>query len=102
MALVDFSKSATEVHNAVRGFYSWPCAYFFLDGKRIKVIKTRIGEKTNQQCGTVIGNTDELVIACGNGTSVRILELQPEGSKPMTAKQMLCGKTIPLGTVIGE
>lgn len=102
MALVDFSKSAIDVHNAVRGFYSWPCAYFFLDGKRIKVIKTRIGDNTNQKYGTVIGNTDELIIACGEGTSIRILELQPEGSKPMTAKQMLCGKAIPLGTVIGE
>lgn len=102
MAQIDFSKASNEVHNAVRGFYSWPCAFFYLDGKRVKVIKTRIGEKTNEKHGTVISNTDELVIACGNGTSIRIIELQPEGSKAMTAKQMLCGKVIPIGTVIGE
>ena len=102
MALIDFSKNSCDVHNAVRGFYSWPCAYFFLDGKRVKVIKTRVGGLTDKKHGTVIGNNEELVIACGNGTSIRILELQPEGSKPMTAKQMLCGKDIPLGTVVGE
>ncbi len=102
MALMDFSKNAQTVHNAVRGFYSWPCAYFFLNGKRVKVIKTLIGNKTDKPFGTVIGNTDELIIACGNNSSIRILELQPEGSKKMTSKQMICGNSIPLGTVIGE
>ncbi len=102
MAQIDFSKTAQEVHNAVRGFYSWPCAYFFLNGKRIKVIKTLIGNRTDEACGTVIGNTDDLIIACGNNTSIRIFELQPEGSKKMTAKQMLCGKPINIGTVVGE
>lgn len=102
MALVDFTKNAVDVHNAARGFYSWPCAYFFLNGKRIKVIETRVGEPTNAKPCTVIGNTEELIIACGNGSSIKILQLQPEGSKPMTAKQMLCGKNIEIGTVIGE
>lgn len=102
MAFIDFNKTAEEIHNAVRGYYSWPCAYFFLNGKRIKVIKTLIGEPTNAKCGTVIKNDDELVIACNNNSSIRILELQPEGSKAMAAKQMLCGHPILLGTVIGE
>ncbi len=102
MAVLDFSKPASEVHNAVRAYYSWPCAHFFLNGKRVKVIKTLLGGKTDAKCGTVIGNTDELVIACGENTSIRILELQLEGSKQMSAKQMLCGKPIDLGTVIGE
>lgn len=102
MALIDFNKTADEIHNAVRGYYSWPCAYFFRGGKRIKVISCRVGETTDSKAGTVVGNTDELVVACGKGTTLRILELQPEGSKPMTAKQMLCGKPIPLGSPIGD
>jgi methionyl-tRNA formyltransferase len=102
MAKLDFSLNSAQIHNAVRGYYSWPCAFFFLDGKRIKVIKTKIGGKTNQNSATVIGNTDNLVVACGGGTSIEILELQPEGSKQMTAKQFLCGKNIPLGKVVGE
>lgn len=102
MAQLDFSLNSAQIHNAVRGYYSWPCAFFFLDGKRVKVIKTKIGGKTNQNSATVIGNTDNLVVACGGGTSIEILELQPEGSKQMTAKQFLCGKNIPLGKVVGE
>ena len=97
MALIDFSKTAEEIHNAVRGYYLWPCAYFFRNGKRVKVISSRVGESTESAAGTVIGNTDELVVACGKGSSIRLLTLQPEGSKPMTAKQMLNGNPIAIG-----
>ena len=102
MALLDFCKSAEEIHNAVRGYYSWPCAYFYINSKRIKAIKCIIGEKTDKKAGTVIGNTDYLEIACGDGVSVKFECLQPEGSKQMSAKQMLCGNPVSLGTVIGE
>ena len=102
MARLDFTKTATEIHNAIRGYYSWPCAFFMMNGKRIKVISARIGDKTNESAGTVIGNTDELVIACGENSSIRLLTVQPEGSKAMSSKQMLCGNKIPLGTVVGE
>lgn len=102
MAKLDFKKTAADIHNAVRGYYSWPCAFFMLNGKRIKVLSAKIGDKTTQNAGTVIANGEELVIACGNNTSIRLLSVQPEGSKPMTSKQMLCGNKIPLGTVVGE
>ncbi len=102
MALLDFQKPAKELFNAVRGYYSWPCAYFFMDGKRMKVIKAAVGGKTSMSAGTVVGNNGVLSIACGDGFALDILVLQAEGSKVMEAKQYLCGKQIPLGTVVGE
>ena len=102
MALLDFNKSAKVLFDAVRGYYSWPCAYFFMDGKRIKVIKAAVGGKTDKTAGTVVGNSGVLSIACGDGYSLDILTLQAEGSKMMDAKQYLCGKQIPIGTVLGE
>ena len=102
MARLDFTKTAREIHNAIRGYYSWPCAFFMMNGKRVKVISARIGDKTNELAGTVIGNSDELIIACGENSSIRLLTVQPEGSKAMSSKQMLCGNKIPLGTVVGE
>lgn len=102
MALLDFNKPAKELFNAVRGYYSWPCAYFFMDGKRMKVIKAAIGSKTDKSAGTVVGNNGVLSIACGDGLSLDILVLQAEGSKVMESKQYLCGKQIALGTVVGE
>lgn len=103
MALLDFkNKTAEEIHNAVRGYYSWPCGYFIHDNKRIKVISSRVGEGTKEAAGTVIGNTDELVIACKDGTSIRLLTVQPEGSKAMSSAQMLNGRPMALGVEIGE
>lgn len=102
MAQLDFKNmTATEIHNAVRGYYSWPCAYFFLENKRVKVIKAAVAENTSSKAGTVIKSDDSLVIACKDGTAVELVTVQPEGSKPMTAKQMLCGRPIAQGTVIG-
>ncbi len=100
MALIDFNKTADEIHNLVRGLYGWPTAYFMLDGKRIKVYKTQVALDTKNDVGTVIKSDNEFIIACGGGTSVKIIELQPEGSKRMEAKQWLMGKKIPEGSVI--
>lgn len=101
MALLDFkAKTASEICNAVRGFYSWPCAYFFLDGKRIKVIKAAEAGKVNAAPGTVTESSGRLVVACAGGTSVSLETVQPESSRPMSAGQMLCGRPIACGTVI--
>ena len=100
MALIDFNKSAAEVHNLVRGLYGWPTAYFMLAGKRVKVHKTELAGNTEESPATVIKSDSELIIACGNGTALKITELQPEGSKRMTAKQWLAGNKIPSGTKI--
>ncbi|MBR4123862.1 MAG: methionyl-tRNA formyltransferase [Clostridia bacterium] len=103
MALLDFkNKTAKEICCAIRGYYSWPCAFFFLDNKRVKVISAKESAKTNVKPSTVIENSERLVISCKDGTSVELVEISPEGSKPMTAKQFLCGKKIEIGTVIGE
>ena len=61
-----------------------------------------MGGKPNEKAGKVIGKRDELVIACGENSSIRLITVQPEGSKAMSSKQMLCGNKIPLGTVVGE
>lgn len=103
MALLDFNnKTAKEICCEVRGYYSWPCAFFFLDNKRIKVISAKEGAKTESKPSRVIESSEKLVISCKDGTTVELMEISPEGSKPMTAKQFLCGKKIEIGTVIGE
>lgn len=102
MALIDFYKTAKEIFNAVRGYYSWPCAFFLLNGKRIKVIRAEIGDKTEERAGTVVETKEKFAVACGDGVAINLLVVQPEGSKPMTAKQFFCGNSVELGTVIGE
>lgn len=98
MAHIDFSKTAKEVKNAICGYYSWPCAFCFIDGKRIKVLKCKLSDK-NGESGTVIENKDKLVIACKSG-AIELTEIQPEGSKPMSAQTFLLGHSTELGTQI--
>ena len=91
---IDFTKSADEVHNKVRGLNPWPVATAELCGKRLKIYSTKICEKSGR-AGTII-STKPLIVACGSG-SVEIIELQPEGKKRMTSAAFLAGHKINIG-----
>ncbi len=99
MAHLDFSKTADEICNAVRGFYSWPCAYCFINGKRVKVINVKKADLTAKECGRVIDSDDRLVVSCKDG-SIELVTVQPEGAKKMSAWQMLNGHKIAKGMVV--
>ncbi len=101
MALIDFNKSANEIHNLVRGFNPWPIAYTMLDGKRFKIYETNVAEFTNIRVGCVKISDNRLFVGCGNNTSLEFIQIQQEGSRRMTAKELLCGRTITENTVFG-
>lgn len=88
MSKIDFGKTAQEVHNKVRGLNSWPSASAVLNGKRIKIHRTRITDGSGES-GQVL-SLDPFVVACGEG-AVEILELQPEGKKKMSAQAYING-----------
>lgn len=100
MGLVDFNKTACEIDCLIRAFTPWPSAYFFMNGKRVKVISATLGDKTSKAAGTVIDTKNALVVACGEGTSLVFNELQPEGKGKMTAKALLNGYPLEIGTVL--
>ncbi len=100
MGFLTFNKTAEEIRNLIRGFNPWPAAYFMLEGKRIKVFASEISEQTSKPAGTIIKSSGELVIACANGTSLSLTEIQPEGSKRMSAKDYLIGHKILVGSVV--
>ncbi len=99
IAVIDWNKSALEVHNLVRGLYSWPIAQTTLRGKKLKIYRTAVG-KGSGEAGTVI-STSPLTIACGEGAVV-IEELQLEGKKRMDAKAFLIGHPLQIKEKIGE
>lgn len=96
---IDFSKSAFEVHNKVRGLNPWPVATTKIGGKNVKVYSTRLCQKSGK-IGEII-STKPLVVGCGD-KSVEILELQPEGKKRMTADAFLAGHKLEIGDIIGQ
>lgn len=95
---IDFSKSAFEVHNKVRGLNPWPVATTKVCGKSVKVYSTRLCEKSGKS-GTVL-SVKPLIVACAE-KSVEIIELQPEGKKRMTAEAFLAGHRLEIGDIIG-
>lgn len=98
MGLIDFNKTAREIDCLVRAFTPWPSAFFFTCGARLKVLKAKVSENCTAEPGTVIDVTEGIKIACGNGSSITVSELQPEGKGAMTAKAYLNGKHIEKGT----
>ncbi len=102
MGHLKFDKTAQEICNLIKGFNPWPAAYFLLDGKRIKVFASRVTDKTDKAPATVIKSDGELVVACVDGTSISFTEIQPEGSKRMTARDYLVGHKIAVGSKVGE
>ena len=90
MCPIDFTKTAQQVHNQVRGLHPWPVATMELQGKRFKVHETRV-VKGNGEPGTILGLTKTgLQIACAEG-AIEILSLQAEGGKRMAAPDYFRG-----------
>ena len=73
-----------------------------MGGKRIKIIKAAVGEKTGKAVGSIAQNSDKFSVVASDSVTVDLLEIQPEGSKPMTAKQFLNGNKIEIGTIIED
>lgn len=100
MCAIDFSKSAQEVHNHIRGLSSFPGAMTMLNGKRLKVYKSICTSDTsNDVAGTVI-NTDNFTVVCGDGKCVQFIEVQVEGGKRMNTADYLRGKSIEKRTIL--
>jgi methionyl-tRNA formyltransferase len=92
---IDFTRSAREVHNHVRGLSPFPGAWFAAGEKRerIKVLRSRIASASGPP-GTVLDGVP--TVACGEG-AVQLVELQRAGKRPMSAEEVLRGFPLPAG-----
>ena len=92
MCPIDFSKTARQVHNHVRGLNPWPVATARIGETQFKIYSVVVVDGTsNVPAGTVLGLTKTgLQIACGEGI-VEIRTLQAEGGKRMAAPDYFRG-----------
>lgn len=93
---IDWSKSAQQIHNQVRGLNPWPVAVTSVNGKRVKIYSTQLSDK-NDTAGKIIC-LNPLTVACGEG-SVIITELQPEGKKRMNSQDYVRGYRVTTDTI---
>lgn len=97
MSPVDWTRSAHAVACQVRGLIPWPCASTdVIGGESIKLFSVReTGDETTARPGTIVSAGKQGIdVACGDGKLLRILELQAQGGKRMTAASYLLGHPI--------
>ena len=96
MSALDFSKTAAEVHNTIRGV----TGFAMLEGKRLKVFRSEIANGTyNAENGAVV-DTKSFAVKCGDGRAVIFREVQPEGKKRMNTEDFLRGKKLTEGELL--
>lgn len=102
---IDWSSPADKIQSRVLGFNPWPgsfCVIPALGGKIVKVLSTRVERGAGSSPGTLIAlGGDGPLIQAGNGQAIRLLEVQPEGRKPMSGSAFHCGHTLQIGMNIG-
>jgi methionyl-tRNA formyltransferase len=97
---IDWSQPAVEVHDKIRGLSPHPGAWFEVELKgkreRVKALRSTLAEGEGKP-GTVLD--DQLTIACGKG-SVRLLQVQRAGKRPMPVAEFRRGAELPIGSVL--
>lgn len=90
---IDFSRSAHEIHNQVRGLIPWPATTMEIKGQTFKIFAVEeTGMDSTQGAGTLLGADKQGInVVCGDGKVLRILELQAPGKKRMRAVDYLRG-----------
>jgi len=100
--LVDFTRSAKQVHDHVRAMTPWPGAFAHLStsgkSKIVKLLETRVaGGDAGGAPGTIVEATkSSLLIACGQGR-VQLLRGQLEGKKALSADELVAGRALSVG-----
>ena len=98
MSVIDWSETASTIHNLIRGMNPWPVARTDFNGKVLKVYSSAVcDEKSSLSAGSVKIKGDSIFVTCAEGTVLRLCEIQLEGSKRMTSAEFLRGRSFPDG-----
>jgi methionyl-tRNA formyltransferase len=99
--IIDWSRPARDIHNQIRGLHPWPHAYADLNGERTILLRSQVETDQNAgrqvEPGTVLqADGDVLSIQTGKGV-LRLLELQREGRRSVSAREFLAGRRLSEG-----
>ena len=103
--VLDLSKNAKVLHDQIRGLSPFPLAFTRTpDGKLLKVLESRIGDKkapNGVEFGTVLALENTITVACGDGTTLELLRVLPEGKGRMSAADYIRGRRLSIGDNLG-
>jgi methionyl-tRNA formyltransferase len=90
--LIDFNRSAREIHNRLRGFQPWPATYTRFRGKNLKILNARVSDRIPPLApGELHASGNELFVGCGNATALELLQVQLEGKNATPARDFISG-----------
>jgi len=102
--LIDWTRSASDINNRVRGLYPWPHAYTFFKGTRLIVLRSvvAVAGASVTSPGTILRATSDAIhVATGDG-ALAILDVQPEGRRAMRAHDFLLGHRLATGETFAD
>ena len=94
MAEFAFDRPAQDLHNLVRGMNPWPVAYFIHEGKKVKVLRSRLVSGSGRP-GQILA-IKPLTVACAEG-ALALDEVVPEGKRPMEGSAWAAGRRFAVG-----
>lgn len=99
MGNLDWSNSAQQLHNLIRGLDPWPCGYSFLEGKRCKLFVPKLVHRIcPEEPGTILVADDQGLLVATGSEALLLQEIQPEGKKRMAVADFLRGYSIQPGS----
>jgi methionyl-tRNA formyltransferase len=101
---IEWAMPARVIHNRVRGLQPWPMASTAIHGIRCLIHRTALTDQVSDAApGTVVEvGGDVLAVGAGDRSILRIVSIQPEGRRTMTAREFLSGRRLTAGTSLGE
>jgi len=99
-ARMDFSLPARRLYDRWRGFQPWPGAFTSLRGKKLIVHRMRVATGEGV-AGELLVEDERLLVGCGEGTMLELIEVQMEGKKRMSARDFRNGFQVKTGERVG-
>ncbi|MBQ7354379.1 MAG: methionyl-tRNA formyltransferase [Clostridia bacterium] len=101
--VLDFTRTAQQLHDQIRGLSPIPLAFTKLNGKLLKIVASKVSSETSSKAPGAVLSIDKGVIAVATGDGIlHITDVLPEGKGRMSAAAFVNGKKITVGDVLGE
>lgn len=103
--IIDWTKNAASIECAIRGFQPWPNAHTTFNERGLTIWAAEhlaAVTKSNEPGSIVEAHGDQLLVQCGEQTALRLLEIQPEAKRRMSARDFLNGTHLKIGDRLGQ
>ena len=97
---IDWGRPAAQLHNHVRGLYSWPMATFALGEETVKAHAARLAPEFSGDTPGALLDSRRFVVCCGDGKALELLTVQAPGKKPVSGEEFLRGRRLEKGQLL--